>query len=67
MITPDEAIRYATHPNELKLHLSGINDSSNRAWASVEMGALERKEQGIESGMPEWIDRNADKVERRSA
>jgi twitching motility protein PilT len=68
MITPDEAIRYATHPNELKLHLSGINDSSNRAWASVEMGALEHKEKGIaQGGMPEWIDRNADKVERRSA
>ena len=64
MITPEDAIRFATHPNELKLHLSGINDSSNRAWASVELGALDRKGGGgLEGGgMPEWIDR-----ERKSA
>jgi len=32
------------------------------------MGALEHKEKNtVGSGMPEWIDRNADKVERRSA
>ena len=69
MITPEDAVRYATHPNELKLHLSGINDSSNRAWASVEMGALERKTQSgpPESGMPEWIDRNAGDVKRRAS
>ena len=42
-IATEDAIRYATYPNELALHLQGINDSSNRAWASVELGALDRR------------------------
>ena len=42
VIAPEDAVRYATYPNELALHMQGINDASNRAWASVEMGALDR-------------------------
>ena len=42
VIAAEDAIRYATHPNELALHMQGINDASNRAWASVELGALDR-------------------------
>ncbi|MEP7027918.1 MAG: type IV pilus twitching motility protein PilT [Candidatus Eisenbacteria bacterium] len=57
VITPQDAVRFATYPNELKLHLSGINDASNRAWASVEMGALDQKEAGGGSGVPAWMDR----------
>jgi twitching motility protein PilT len=62
VISAEHAIRYATYPNELKLHLSGINDASNRAWASVEMGALSRNA-GAEppttqgGGVPAWMDR----------
>jgi twitching motility protein PilT len=40
IIAVDDAVRYATSPNELKLHFSGINDASNRAWKSVELGAI---------------------------
>ena len=59
MISQEDAIRFATYPNELKLHLSGINDASNRAWASVEMGALEHKGAGNEGpSVREWMDRN---------
>ncbi len=42
VIAAEDAVRFATHPNELALHMQGINDSSNRAWASVELGALDR-------------------------
>ncbi len=61
VIAAEEAVRFATYPNELKLHLSGINDASNRAWASVEMGALEHTSGvGGEGGVvPEWMDRHA--------
>jgi twitching motility protein PilT len=41
VIAAEDGIRYATHPNELALHLQGINDASNRAWASLEMAALD--------------------------
>jgi twitching motility protein PilT len=59
VISSEDAIRFATYPNELKLHLSGINDASNRAWASVEMGALEHKGAGNEGpSVREWMDRN---------
>jgi len=62
VISAEHAIRYATYPNELKLHLSGINDASNRAWASVEMGALSRNVGGEPQttqggGVPAWMDR----------
>jgi hypothetical protein len=61
VISADDAIRHATYPNELKLHLSGINDASNRAWASVQMGALDRNSAGTDSpaggGVPAWMDR----------
>jgi twitching motility protein PilT len=42
VIAPEDAVRFATYPNELALHMQGINDASNRAWASVELGALDR-------------------------
>ncbi len=42
IIAPEDAVRFATYPNELALHMQGINDASNRAWASVELGALDR-------------------------
>jgi twitching motility protein PilT len=42
VISAEDAVRFATHPNELALHMQGINDASNRAWASVELGALDR-------------------------
>ncbi len=57
VITPEDAVRFATYPNELKLHLSGINDASNRAWASVQMGALDHTEPGEGEGVPTWMDR----------
>ncbi|MGH7725069.1 MAG: type IV pilus twitching motility protein PilT [Candidatus Eiseniibacteriota bacterium] len=44
VISEEEAIRNATYPNELKLLFSGIADASNRAWASVERGALDKKQ-----------------------
>jgi twitching motility protein PilT len=40
MITEDEALKYCTNPNEFKLHLTGINSSSDRTWAPVEAGQL---------------------------
>jgi twitching motility protein PilT len=58
VVSPEDAVRHATYPNELKLHLSGINDASNRAWASVEMGALDHKPQASSAG-PDWMDRRA--------
>jgi twitching motility protein PilT len=42
VVSAEDGIRYATHPNELALHLQGINDASNRAWASLEMAALDK-------------------------
>ena len=62
VISTEDAIRFATYPNELKLHLSGINDASNRAWASVEMGAVSRNSGGDSAtpqggGVPAWMDR----------
>ncbi len=42
VIAPEDAVRFATHPNELALHMQGISDASNRAWASVELGALDK-------------------------
>jgi len=56
VVSPEDAVHHASHPNELKLHLSGINDASNRAWASVEMGALDRKKH---AASPDWTDRRA--------
>jgi hypothetical protein len=44
-IAIDDAVRYATSPNELKLHFSGINDASNRAWKSVELGAIGQRDE----------------------
>ncbi len=55
IIAQEDAIRNATYPNELKLHLSGINDASNRAWASVELGALDKKPQTDS----DWMQRGA--------
>ncbi|MEO6463316.1 MAG: PilT/PilU family type 4a pilus ATPase [Candidatus Eisenbacteria bacterium] len=53
VISPEDAVRYATHPNELALHMQGINDASNRAWASVELGALDRPLQSSK----EWMEK----------
>ncbi|MND08836.1 hypothetical protein D3C83_317430 [compost metagenome] len=53
VIAPADAVRFATHPNELALHMQGINDSSNRAWASVELGALDRPLQTNQ----DWVER----------
>ena len=41
VISPHDAVRFATHPNEIALHLQGI-DAANRAWASVELGAIDK-------------------------
>ena len=54
VISPEDAVRFATHPNELALHMQGINDASNRVWASVELGALDRPLQSSH----DWIDRS---------
>ena len=53
IVAAADGIRYATHPNELALHLQGINDASNRAWASVEMAALDSPPET----KPEWLER----------
>ena len=53
VVAPEDAIRFATHPNELALHLQGIQDSSNRAFSAVEMGALER---AVTPGLPDWME-----------
>jgi twitching motility protein PilT len=53
VIAPEDAVRFATHPNELALHMQGINDASNRAWASVELGALDKPLQSS----AEWIEK----------
>jgi twitching motility protein PilT len=53
IVAPEDGIKYATYPNELALHLQGINDASNRAWASVEMGALDRPP----DTRPEWMEK----------
>jgi twitching motility protein PilT len=73
VISADDAIRFATRPNELKLHLSGINDASNRAWASVSMGGLNQPTDrsgasespaaapdpaGRSDGTPLWMERS---------
>jgi twitching motility protein PilT len=53
VVAAEDGIRYATHPNELALHLQGINDASNRAWASVEMAALDSPPEAH----PDWLER----------
>jgi hypothetical protein len=63
VIAGEDAIRFASRPNELKLHLSGINDASNRAWASVELGALQQRGGGDapvadDPKPPTWLDRS---------
>ncbi len=66
VISAEDAIKNASRPNELKLHLSGINDASNRAWASVELGAI-TQQRAVADGVapppasgnsiPQWMDR----------
>ena len=52
-IAPEDAVRFATYPNELMLHLQGIQDSSNRTFSAVEMDALEK---AVTPGLPDWME-----------
>ena len=53
-VAQEDAIRHATYPNELAMHLQGIGESSNRIWSSVELGALDP---GLPRAKHEWIER----------
>jgi twitching motility protein PilT len=65
-VAEEDAVQFATYPNELKLFLQGIGDASNRGWASVELGALDRKGAAAAAPVPterfegpEWLQRGA--------
>ncbi len=53
VVAPEDALRFATHPNELALHLQGIQDSSNRTFSSVELNALEK---AVTPGLVNWME-----------
>jgi twitching motility protein PilT len=43
IITTEEAVRNATKPHELALHMQGFSGAANRVFAPTELSALDRK------------------------
>jgi len=47
LITEQEALKNCNHPNELLLKLKGIENASDRTWASVEKGRESKPQGGL--------------------
>ena len=47
LITEEEALKNCNHPNELLLKLKGIENASDRTWASVEQGRESKPQGGL--------------------
>ena len=54
VVAVEDAMRFATRPNELALHFQGIEDASDRAFTAVELTALQKS---TKPGTPNWIER----------
>lgn len=54
VVAVEDAMHFATRPNELGLHFQGIEDASDRAFTAVELTALNR---ATKPGNPDWIER----------
>ncbi len=55
-ITKENAIRFATQPNEVALHLQGFAGASNRVWSPAELSAIDHPTETE----PQWLDRSFD-------
>jgi len=52
LVSPEDALRFASYPNELSLHLQGIDEPSGRIFAGIEIDDFE---QGTQRSQPEWM------------
>ena len=57
------AIRYATRPTEVALHLQGFAGASQRVWAGAELDALKKPA----DARPPWIDDSFDTGSKKAA
>jgi twitching motility protein PilT len=53
LVHEDDAIRFATSPNELKLHMQGIGGTSNLALSNAERTS---EEEETHPGLPSWME-----------
>ena len=53
VISEDDAIRHASRPNEVKLHLQGVSGSSDRAFSAAELPKADEKD---ELKLPDWLE-----------
>lgn len=53
-ISEEDTVRYATSPNEVKLHLQGVSGSSDRAFSAAE---LPKAEEIDDITLPDWMEK----------
>jgi twitching motility protein PilT len=53
-VTPENAVRFASQPNEVALHLQGVAGLSSRVWSPADLPAADH------SAEPPWVDASFD-------
>jgi twitching motility protein PilT len=56
IVSSEDAVRYASSPNEIMLHLQGFDGVASRVWAPAELNALDRPSGPID---PDWLEHKA--------
>jgi twitching motility protein PilT len=54
LITTEEAVRNATRPHELALHIQGVSGAASRAWSQAEPPAADKRPPDSK-----WVHRDA--------